>query len=194
MFKILMLFFICGNAYATYNPKLETDTYFLSKKYERVNIEKYAEKWADHFSIPRAIVKSVIEQESHWKHDAISSVNAKGLMQVMEGTASDMKKKSSESLFNPYTNIYYGCKYLRYLLNRYEENMRVALASYYAGPKWGDRLVNGELREGRFKKEILGYASSVMSKVFNYMGANHAKEEGSNKGSKSIRGTVHSPS
>ena len=103
------------------------------------------------FNLDTSVVLSVIAQESSWNHKAVSVVDAKGLMQLLPSTAKDMGMRERESLFNPYTNIYYGCKYLAYLRKRYSGNYRLTLVAYYSGMKWADYLSKGKLRKGKFK-------------------------------------------
>jgi len=159
---------MCGSLNTlAYNPKFGSDKYFKSKDYKKETLEKFAYQWASHFDLDKTIVLSVIFQESRWKNQSVSKVNAKGLMQVMTATAKDMGMTKRESLFNPYTNIYYGCKYLRWLLNRYEGEYELALIAYYAGPRRSDYIRDGKLKHGSFRREITNYAVSVLSRSEN---------------------------
>jgi soluble lytic murein transglycosylase-like protein len=47
----------------------------------------YADAYADHYGVPRALVHAIIAQESAWNPQAISKKNAEGLMQLMPATA-----------------------------------------------------------------------------------------------------------
>lgn len=83
------------------------------------------------FNVPDSLIKAVITAESAGKHNAVSSVGAKGLMQLMDGTASDLGVKNS---FDPADNILGGTKYLRQMLDEFGGNIDKALAAYNAGP------------------------------------------------------------
>jgi hypothetical protein len=83
------------------------------------------------FGVSEALIKAVIETESHFKPDTVSSAGAKGLMQLMDGTARGLGVSNS---FDPEQNINGGTKYLSYQLKRYNGHENTALAAYNAGP------------------------------------------------------------
>ena len=85
-----------------------------------------------------AYVAAVVLAESSYDPQAVSSVGAQGLMQIMPETGEWIAGKFDETyvegcLFDPETNLKYGCWYLGYLLNRYSGDKRCASAAYHSG-------------------------------------------------------------
>lgn len=76
------------------------------------------------------LLYSVMHQESSFKSHALSPKGARGLMQLMPGTAA---RFGVTSIFDPRQNIEGGARYLRFLLDRFDGNVNLALAGYNAG-------------------------------------------------------------
>lgn len=83
-----------------------------------------------------ALIRGVIQVESAGDPLALSAKGAKGLMQLMDGTARDMGVAHA---FDPRQNVLGGARYLKSLLSRYDGDERLALAAYNAGPGAVDR-------------------------------------------------------
>src|SRR5215212_7069569 len=101
-----------------------------------------------------ALIAGVIYTESRFR-DQTSHAGAKGLMQLMPQTADYIARKSGGTAFEqgdlatPRINIAYGSWYLRYLLDKYDEDEVLALAAYNAG----EGQVDGWLATARAQGE-----------------------------------------
>ncbi|UWZ87056.1 lytic transglycosylase domain-containing protein [Occallatibacter riparius] len=82
------------------------------------------------------LLASVVKAESGGNPRAKSRAGAKGLMQLMDGTASDLGVHDS---YKPEDNVRGGSAYLDGLLTRYHDNLALALAAYNAGPAAVDK-------------------------------------------------------
>jgi soluble lytic murein transglycosylase len=126
--------------------------------------------------LPDALVLSVIRQESGFDRAAISRAGARGMMQLMPGTAKQVAKGLSEPysrsrlLTDPGYNIRLGGAYLAQMLQRFDGSAPLALAAYNAGPHRVARWVKefGDPRSGEI--EMLDWIETIpFSETRNYV-------------------------
>jgi soluble lytic murein transglycosylase-like protein len=87
---------------------------------------------ASHHQIDPALIKAIIMAESGYNPRAISKRGAKGLIQLMPGTAQSL---GVEDTFNPHQNITGGIQYFKQMVNRFNGDIKLALAAYNAGSR-----------------------------------------------------------
>ncbi|MBP3041892.1 lytic transglycosylase domain-containing protein [Bacillaceae bacterium Marseille-Q3522] len=103
----------------------------INLSFSNHSFDEVIEQAATFYNIPAKLIKSVIKHESNFNPNAISSAGASGLMQLMPATARSLDVNNR---FDPVENIMGGSKYLRELLDKFDNNIELALAAYNAGP------------------------------------------------------------
>lgn len=131
---LLALMIAVGIFYATdYQKRLLYEQYPLRYEQEiRVNARQFGlEAWH---------VAAVVRCESSFDVKATSSVGARGLMQIMPDTGKWIAHKLDEDdiytddrLYEPFTNLRYGCWYLNWLMKRFSGDRTLVTAAYHAG-------------------------------------------------------------
>ncbi|HZG14932.1 MAG TPA: lytic transglycosylase domain-containing protein [Candidatus Bathyarchaeia archaeon] len=126
------------------------------------------ERIAKSYGVDADLVREVVRAESNFNPNAVSRAGAKGLMQLMDGTARSLKVTDS---FDPEQNLKGGTKYLRDLLRKYDGNVKVALAAYNAGPGRVDRLdidtdTEFEQKASQLPKETQRYVDKITSRLY----------------------------
>ena len=111
-----------------------------------------------------ALVKAIVANESGFDPAATSPVGARGLMQLMPGTAADLGVRDT---YDPAANIDGGTRYLAQLLTRFSGNVPLAVAAYNAGPE--------AIARGEMPAETKNYVRSVLDSYDRYRAA-EAKE------------------
>lgn len=132
-------------------------------------------------SLDPAIVLSLMKEESYFNTFALSYSNARGLMQLLPGTAKDISRwkgletYSSVELFDPDVNIKLGTAYLSHTKNSLHDNMLFAVAAYNGGPGAVERWINGasggdldEFVENIPYEQTRTYVKKVFKTYWNY--------------------------
>lgn len=103
----------------------------INLKAQSTNVNELIETFAQKYDIDSDFIKAIIKQESGFNTKATSKKGAMGLMQLMPKTAESLGVIDA---YNPSQNIEGGVKYLKSLLEKYDDNKEMALAAYNAGP------------------------------------------------------------
>lgn len=122
----------------------------------RENLDPIITEAASRYGVRPDLVRAIIQVESGFNPVAVSRVGARGLMQLMPRTAAHL---GASDLFDPQQNIFAGVKYLSMLLDRFDGNVALAVASYNAGPNAVGRF------RGRIPpfRETRGYVKKVQA-------------------------------
>ena len=116
---------VVRSAAASYNDGNGNDPMTLTPQLDAI-----VDHVADDYAVDKALVQAVIHAESAFNARAISPKGASGLMQLMPETA---QRYGVRDIFDPEQNIMGGVRYLRYLLETFDHDLRLALAAYNAG-------------------------------------------------------------
>jgi len=100
-------------------------------KTDRSQYDHEIRRIARRYRIDPPLIKAIIHVESDFNHRAVSSQGAQGLMQLMPGTARELRVSNP---FNAKENIDGGTRYFRKMLDSFGGNIILSLAAYNAGP------------------------------------------------------------
>lgn len=109
---------------------------YVLKQFYPTKYSEYVEQYSKEYNVDYLLIYSIIKAESNFNKNAVSSSDAKGLMQIMDSTADEFlesNEKNNFDILDPQTNIEIGIKYYAYLSNKYNGNMLLALTAYNAG-------------------------------------------------------------
>ncbi|GGE00885.1 hypothetical protein GCM10011515_20800 [Tsuneonella deserti] len=111
---------------------------------------------ARRFDLSPTLIEALVWQESRWRANAVSPVGARGLAQLMPGTARYLGVDAAD----PFANLEGGARYLREQLDRFDGDIEKALAAYNAGP--GRVIAAGGVPRIR---ETQGYVAAIMGRL-----------------------------
>ena len=120
---------------------------------------------AERFDLSPSLLEAVVWQESRWRENAVSPAGARGLAQLMPGTARYLGVDPDD----PMQNLEGGARYLREQLDRFDGDLEKALAAYNAGP--GRVIRAGGVPNIR---ETQNYVASIMGRLANHSRPNLA--------------------
>lgn len=124
---------------------ISLSVYYLSRYLIKIityptRYKEIVEIQANKSEIDPYLVFAIIKKESKFNKNAISNKDAKGLMQIMDSTASDILKANTDifttdqiDIFDAKINISIGTIYLKQLVDRYNGDIVMAVAAYNAG-------------------------------------------------------------
>jgi soluble lytic murein transglycosylase-like protein len=121
------------------------------------------EKAAREYQLDPSLIRSIIAAESNFNPKAVSPKGARGLMQLMPGTAARLGVSNS---FDPEQNIRGGVKHFRWLMDNFNNDIKLSLAAYNAGENLVQRLGRvPEIKETReyVKKITKDYDKKLVS-------------------------------
>jgi soluble lytic murein transglycosylase-like protein len=139
-----------------------------SGKSKETKYDSIIAKAAEKYDLDPALIKAVIRVESSFNANAESGCGAMGLMQLMPGTAKDLKVTDA---FDPEQNVMGGAHYIRKQLNRFGD-IRLALAAYNTGPA---RMASLHISDpdnateyAKISKGVRGYVDKVLDYYAEY--------------------------
>ena len=130
------------------------------------------EGWPTPFALPvtspePAFIFSVTRQESNFDREAVSSANARGLMQLLPSTAQNVARRLGMNFrvemltADPQANIKLGAAYLEEMLGRFEGSLVMAAAAYNAGPRRVDEWLGTYGNPLRGERDLLDWMEMI---------------------------------
>ena len=168
--------------------ELAVDASIVAKAWDYLSLRlpnaysEYFNAALQNLNISKTFAMAIARQESAWNPMAQSSANARGLMQLLPGTAkltaenNQLPYQGEQDLFKPLNNILLGTAHLNELNGKYPNNRILISAAYNAGAnrveKWLSRA-NGKLSLDEFVASIpfyetRGYVQNVVTYDFYY--------------------------
>lgn len=117
---------------------LDNIYFFVVRQFYPLRYEQSIGYYANQFNVDPFLICAIIKAESNFKKNVISNKGAIGLMQLTPKTAEWVCKQikhkyNYNELFNPDINILIGSWYIKYLINYYNNDIKLAVAAYNGG-------------------------------------------------------------
>lgn len=119
----------------------------------RMEAEYYVAAYAEHYRVPVALARAIVERESNWQVCTISPKGAVGLMQLMPMTA---QRLGVNDRCDPSQNVSGGVRYLAWLMRLFHNDLRLVAAAYYVGE---GKIINRGLSYRN--PDVLAYVSRI---------------------------------
>lgn len=142
------------------NPEIISTNSMTLKNADR-SIEEIILQASRRFGVDQGLIRAVIKAESNFNSRAVSPAGARGLMQLMPGTARGLGVTNS---FDPEQNVMAGTRYLKAMLDRYNGDIDKALAAYNWGPG------NVDKKGKTYPRETRAYLTKVKDLYSEYVG------------------------
>ena len=123
------------------------------KPQARLEAEYYVAAYAQHYRVPVALVRAIVERESSWQACAVSRKGAAGLMQLMPLTAQHLGVRDR---CNIEQSVSGGVRYLAWLMRQFHNDFRLVAAAYYAGED-----VIGRRDLGYRNPDVIAYVARI---------------------------------
>lgn len=119
-----------GNTVVDRTNTVNSTEQFSSYLQTTVSLEEIFTEASERYNVPKDLIKAIAKTESDFDPNATSGSGAQGLMQLMPATARELGVTDA---YDPYQNVMGGTKYISQLLNKYDGDVKLALAAYNAG-------------------------------------------------------------
>ena len=121
---------------------------FSEPEWQRIALQQpWVDQAANRHALPPNLINAIIWVESRFQPRAKSPAGARGLMQLMPATAAELARKMGKHRAAPYDpefNVAAGSLYLKKLVDKYDGDVRLALAAYHAGSGNVDKWIAGD--------------------------------------------------
>ena len=145
----------------------------------RTEIKRIVIEEAENSRVPVALALAVARVESNFNENALSSVGARGVMQIMPKTGSSVFGVTKDELWDPRLNIQLGIHYLEQLFDRYGGRWDLALSHYNGGSLKGGKGASARPHSytRKYVNDVLRWKKRYLEQAQVWKIANNAKTQ-----------------